>query len=158
MATGLKETLITSGGAEEIQRLIEEYESDIKEDLAVEAYRREGGARGRGASRKAKQAILIHSQEGRIVAVNHNLLEMLGYPADELLAAGIDKIFTNNLEAQNLQAEIGHAGYIIDYRARLRHKDGREAVGLITSTIRWYNDESTPGNQPLFKSWVRLSK
>jgi PAS domain S-box-containing protein len=158
MVTGLKENLIAIGGAAAVQRLIDEYETDIRESVAAEKYRQNGKVTNRSSVKQPKPAIIMHSREGRIVAVNHNLLDILGYAPGELVAAGIDKIFMDQLDVLKLQAEMDHKGYVIDYRARLRNKDGSEVTGLITSTIRWYNDESVPGNQPLFKSWVRLSK
>ena len=155
MVTAFKATFIAIDGDAAVQRLISEYETDIKEHLEGEPSRQVPKHNG---ARQPKQAIFIHSREGRIVAVNHNLLDILGYTPGELADAGMDKVFMNKLETQNLQAEVDNKGYVIDYRARLRRKDGSEAIGLITSTIRWYNDECIPGNQPLYKSWVRLSK
>ena len=158
MVTALKTNLITIDGAAEVQRLIAEYETDIKERLAEEKIQQKTKAVNHKSARQSKQAIFIHSQEGRIVAVNNNLLDILGYTPGELATASMDQFFMDRLEAKNLQLEVDQKGYVIDYRARLRRKDGSETTGLITCTIRWYNDESVPGNQPLYKSWVRLSK
>jgi hypothetical protein len=67
----------------------------------------------------------------------------------------IKHICVNPVDLDRLQKEIDQKGYVISNRLKLYKKDGTEVSCLITSTIRWYNEDNIPGNQPMFKSWVR---
>ena len=66
MVTALKANLIAIDRAEAVQRLIAEYETDIKEHLEEKQYRQKGKAPNHNSARQPKQAIFIHTQEGRI--------------------------------------------------------------------------------------------
>ncbi len=105
--------------------------------------------------RQSKDAIFISTGDGRFVDVNQPLLDLLGYDVEDMVGQYIKSICVNPSDGEMLQQEVEQKGYVIDYRIRLYKKDGTEMVCAVTSTVRWYNDESIPGNQPLFKSWVR---
>jgi PAS domain S-box-containing protein len=105
--------------------------------------------------RQAKEAIFISTRDGRFVDVNQPLLDMLGYEVEDVIGRKISDLCVNPPDADKLQNEVEQKGYIIDYKMELLKRDGTEFPSLITSTVRWYNDDSIPGNEPLFKSWVR---
>ncbi|MGD0857603.1 MAG: PAS domain-containing protein [Dehalococcoidia bacterium] len=105
--------------------------------------------------RQSKDAIFISTGDGRFVDVNQPLLDLLGYDVEDIVGQHIKSICVNPSDGEMLQQEVEQKGYVIDYKIKLYKKDGTELVCAVTSTVRWYNDESIPGNQPLFKSWVR---
>ncbi|RPJ62762.1 MAG: PAS domain-containing protein [Dehalococcoidia bacterium] len=105
--------------------------------------------------RQSKDAIFISTGDGRFVDVNQPLMELLGYNVEDMVGQYISNICVNPADGDKLQQEVEQKGYVVDYKIRLFKKDGTELSCTVTSTVRWYNDESIPGNQPLFKSWVR---
>lgn len=105
--------------------------------------------------RQSKEAVFISTRDGRFVDVNQPLLDMLGYDVEDVIGQEISNLYSNPHEAHKMLREVEQKGYVIDYRVKLYRKDGTELSCLITSTVRWYNDDSIPGNEPLYKSWVR---
>jgi PAS domain S-box-containing protein len=105
--------------------------------------------------RQSKDAIFISTGDGRFVDINQPLLDLLGYNVEDVVGQYIKNFCVNPSDGDKLQQEVELKGYVIDYRIKFFKKDGTEFACTVTSTVRWYNDESIPGNQPLFKSWVR---
>jgi PAS domain S-box-containing protein len=109
----------------------------------------------RAAAKQRKDAIYISTRDGKFVNINQQMLDLLGYDMDEMMGMDIKHICVNPVDLDRLQKEIDQKGYVISNRLKLYKKDGTEVSCLITSTIRWYNEDNIPGNQPMFKSWVR---
>jgi PAS domain S-box-containing protein len=105
--------------------------------------------------RQSKDAIFISTRDGRFVDVNQPLLDMLGYEVEDVVGQEISNLCVNPADWERMQQEVEQKGYVIDYKIQFFKRDGMELPCLITSTVRWYNDDSIPGNEPLFKSWVR---
>ena len=105
--------------------------------------------------RQSKDAIFISTGDGRFVDVNQPLLDLLGYEVEDLVGQHIKDVCVSAADGDKLQQEVEQKGYVIDYKIKLITKGRTELLCAVTSTVRWYNDESIPGNQPLFKSWVR---
>jgi PAS domain S-box-containing protein len=105
--------------------------------------------------RQSKEAVYISTRDGRFVDVNQAMLDMLGYDVEDLIGQEIGRLCVSVGHWDKLQQEVEQKGYVIDCRMKFFRKDGSELACLITSTVRWYNDDSIPGNEPLFKSWVR---
>ncbi|MBN1376531.1 MAG: PAS domain-containing protein [Dehalococcoidia bacterium] len=108
--------------------------------------------------RQSKDAIFFTTGDGRFVDVNQPLINLLGYDVEDIVGQCITSICGDPSAGELLQLEVEKKGYVIDYKISFYHKDGTELPCNVTSTVRWYNDESIPGNQPLFKHWVRRSK
>ena len=111
----------------------------------------------RNIVKQSKDAIYISTKDNRFVDVNQSLLDLLGYEAEDLIGEPIGNVCINPNEIIELQKEVELRGYVIDHRIKLLKKDGSVLPCLVTATVRWYNDENIPGNQPLFKFWIRKS-
>lgn len=105
--------------------------------------------------RQSTEAIYISTRDGRFVDVNQPLLDMLGYDVEDMIGQDMGGFCLSSPDGERLQQEVEQKGYVIDYKMKFCRKDGTELQCLITSTVRWYNDDSIPGNEPLFKSWIR---
>lgn len=108
--------------------------------------------------KQSKDGIFISTRQGSLIDGNQTLLKILGYTIEELFGLNIMDICLNPADGVQFLKAMDGKGYVIDYKMRLRKKDGSEFCCLLTSTIRWYNDDSIPNNQPLFKTWVRPNK
>jgi PAS domain S-box-containing protein len=155
MKTTVASELATNFEVSSIRPRVAELERDDLEHML--AYQRllAGKNITRTIVRQSKDAIFISTGDGRFVDVNQPLLDLLGYDVEDMVGQSIKSICVNPSDGEMLQQEVEQKGYVIDYRIKLYKKDGTEMTCAVTSTVRWYNDESIPGNQPLFKSWVR---
>ena len=155
MKTTIESKLDTSFDVTSIRPHVAELERDDLEHML--AYQRllAGKNITRTIVRQSKDAIFISTGDGRFVDVNQPLMELLGYNVEDMVGQYISSICVDPSDGARLQQEVEQKGYVVDYKIRFYKKDGAELSCAVTSTVRWYNDESIPGNQPLFKSWVR---
>jgi PAS domain S-box-containing protein len=156
---GMK-TLTSSGIGEAIDLAairprVSELERDELEELLACQRLVAGRNITRNIVRQSKDAVYISTRDSRFVDVNEPFLDLLGYSADDLIGEDVGRICVDPHEGLYLRKEVEQKGYVIDYRIRLQKKDGTELPCVVTSTVRWYNDDSILGNQPVFKSWVR---
>ena len=142
-------------GLTALRRYISEYEEMEIERKQQEEKLPVSKTSNRTAAKKRKDAIYISTRDGKFVNINQPMLDLLGYDMDEMIGMDIRNICVNPHDLEKAQKEIDQKGYVISNRLKLYKKDGTEVSCLITSTIRWYNEDSIPGNQPMFKSWVR---
>lgn len=117
------------------------------------------GKNGKKTSvKKNMEGIMISTRQGSLIDGNQYLLDMLGYSIEELFGMNIMDICLNPIDGAQFLKALDEKGYVIDYKMKLQKQDGGEFNCLLTSTIRWYNDDNIPDNQPLFKTWVRPAK
>jgi PAS domain S-box-containing protein len=112
----------------------------------------------RSSLKQAREGIFISTRQGSVIDGNQFLLDMLGYTIEELFGMNVIDLCLSPADGAEFLKALDGKGYVIDYRTRLHKKDGSEFNCLLTSTIRWYNDDNIPDNQPLFKTWVRPAK
>jgi len=140
--------------AEVVRRLVAEYEDGVAEFM--ESARMASRQQIKPGAKKHLEAVCICTMDGRIVHASEQLLDIAGDTRPELTGKNIAILFVNAGDVESIKEEMEYRGYLIDYRTRLYRKDGNVITCYISSTIRWYNDENVPGNQPLIKSWVRV--
>jgi PAS domain S-box-containing protein len=144
-------------GLTALRRYISEYEEMEIERKQQEEKLPVSKTRNRTAAKPRKDAISISTREGKFVNINQQMSDLLGYDMEEMIGMDIREICANPIDLERLQKEIDQKGYVISNRLKLLKKDGTEVSCLITSTIRWYNEDNIPGNQPMFKSWIRCA-
>jgi len=144
--------------AEVVRRLIAEYEDEMAEFMESAPKARVQGAGKASGLKKRPEAICIYTTQGRIVHASEQFLDIAGYTMQELIGKNLSTLLVNIGDAASLKEEIEYKGYLIDYRTRLLRKDGNMITCYINATIRWYNDENVPINQPLIKSWIRPAR
>jgi len=145
-----------TGKAEVVQRLVAEYEEEVAGFM--ESTRASSRQQVKSGTKQRLEAVCICTMDGRIVHVNKQLLDIVGYTMPELMGENLAMLFINAGDVESIREEMEYRGYLIDYRTRLYGKDGNIITCYISSTIRWYNDENVPGNQPLIKSWIRIAR
>jgi PAS domain S-box-containing protein len=155
MSTQFKTENRRAQGLTALRRYISEYEEmEIVRKQQEEKFPL-SKAKLHAVAKQRKDAIYISTRDGKFVNVNQPMLELLGYDMDEMMSMDIRNICVNPVDLDRLQKEIDQKGYVISNSMKLYKKDGTEVSCLVTSTIRWYNEDNIPGNQPMFKSWVR---
>ena len=113
---------------------------------------------GKKVNVRVREGIIISTRQGSLIDGNQVLLEMLGYAIEELFGMNIIDLCMNPMDGAMFLKALDEKGYVVDYRLKLHKKDGSELCCMLTSTIRWYNDDNVPNNQPLFKTWVRPAR
>jgi len=144
--------------AEVVRRLVAEYEDEVAEfmESAQKAPAQKSGSVSK--LRKRPETVCICTTQGNIVHANEPLLNITGYTMQELIGQNLSALLVNSRDTELLKEEIEYKGYLIDYRIKLLRKDGSMITCYINATIRWYNDDNVPINQPLIKAWIRPAR
>ncbi|MFH1122897.1 MAG: PAS domain S-box protein [Pseudomonadota bacterium] len=83
--------------------------------------------------------LYVSSKEGRFLNANHYLLKMLGYESkEEFLEIDITKdLYVRPEDRRKFMDEIERNGYVIDYEANFKKKDGSIIPVLLTAHVRY---------------------
>lgn len=113
----------------------------IKREIDEEKLR-SSESRYRGLFENVVDGVYISSREGEIITVNPALVDMLGYEsAEELKGAGrTTKLYVNPIDRERVFARLEAQGFVRNFEARLRRKDGREIVVLENSRAVYNKD------------------
>ena len=96
---------------------------------------RNSEARYRGLFENVVDGVYIASRDGKLIAANPALVEMLGFEsAEELKTAGpTTQLYVNPIDRERVFARLEAQGFVKNFEYRLRRKDGREIVVLENS-------------------------
>jgi PAS domain S-box-containing protein len=143
---------------EVVRRLIAEYEDEVAELMQSTAEAPDGKAGGTSGIKKRPAAVCIFTTQGKIVHANAEFLSITGYSMHDLMRRNLSSLLVDAKDVDPLKEEIEYKGYLIDNRIKILMKDGSTTTCYINATIRWYNDENVPINQPLIKAWIRPAR
>lgn len=99
----------------------------------------------------SKEAIYISDREPKILEANPSFLEMFGYSLDEIRKIDLKELYKNPEKRNRLQKEIESKGFIKDYQAGLKKKDGTVMDCLITATVRRDSSDKIIGYQGIIR-------
>lgn len=116
---------------------------DITDRKRAEEELRKSDKRYREFFAQSRDCVFITSKEGKWIDFNRAALEMFGYDSrEELSQISISALYVNPKERKALTAIIEKHGYVKEYPAQLRRKDGVIIDTLIT--IGCQNDADDP--------------
>jgi PAS domain S-box-containing protein len=87
-------------------------------------------------------AIGITDVNRRFVGVNQSWLDLFGYTREEVIGSDPALIYASHEEGMRSHEEMGLHGFVRDFEARFRRKDGSIIDGLSTISA-WRNNEGT---------------
>lgn len=88
----------------------------------------------------SNDAIFIEDSDG-VVDVNQAALELLGYTKDDLLDPDVHHdIFVDSGHEERMRQQLFDKGYVKDYEARLKRKDGSFLDCLFTASVQKVED------------------
>jgi len=91
----------------------------------------------RGVFEKSKDMVYMTSLDGKFIDVNHAGMEMLGYEnKEELLETFVKDIYFHPEAREKFIYEIAKRGFVKDFEAKLKKKDGTLLDTLITASVR----------------------
>jgi len=143
---------------EVVRRLVAEYEDEVAELMQSATKAPEVKAGGTSGLKKRPSAVCIFTTQGKIVHANSEFLSITGYSMHDLIGRNLSSLLVDVKDVDPLKEEIEYKGYLIENRIKVLMKDGSTITCYINATIRWYNDENVPINQPLIKAWIRPAR
>jgi PAS domain S-box-containing protein len=86
---------------------------------------------------RSGDAILLTDQHGKILEINHAVVEMLGYDSkQDLLRLGSAKeLFEGGKRLDAFRKRVSREGFVTDFETRMKGKGGRVFDALITSNV-----------------------
>jgi PAS domain S-box-containing protein/putative nucleotidyltransferase with HDIG domain len=108
---------------------------------------RESEQRYRNLFEDSRDAIMIWTGEGKILAVNQASLDTFGHTIEGLIGADIADIYANPDDLSTFQQKLEQDGAVRGYELKLRKRDGAELDCLLTATVRKGKDGSIIGYQ-----------
>lgn len=84
---------------------------------------------------KSRDAIYISTREGKFIDFNQSMIELLGYTREELKNINVINIYQSPLARAKFQKEIEKNKTVLDYKVKLRKKDGTVLDCLLTTSI-----------------------
>lgn len=83
---------------------------------------------------ESRDAINMYTPEGDYIYGNQSMLDLFGYTEDEMKNVKADQLYVNQEDRDKFRQELEQKGYVKDYEAKMRKKNGEEMDCLITST------------------------
>jgi PAS domain S-box-containing protein len=131
--------------------------TDITDRKRAEELLKESEAKFRTLFEDSRDAIYISTAAGRFVDLNPAATELFGYSRDELIALDIVQLYEQPDDRERFRREIETAGFVRDFPARLRRKDGSVIDCLNTATIRLDGKGNVLGYQGIIRD-ISLQK
>jgi PAS domain S-box-containing protein len=126
---------------------------DISERKALEDDLRNSESKYRRIFEGSQDMIFITSRDGIFKEVNQAGVDLLGYDSkEELLAiSSVEKIYNNPMHRKVYQKEMERHGFIRDFEARFRKKDGSLIHCLVSGTAIKGNNGEIIGYEGIIK-------
>ena len=100
---------------------------------------------------QSRDAIYTTTREGKFVDINQSFLGLFEYTREEIIGFKAQEIYANPSDQPRLQQEVDQKGFVRDFEAKLRKKDGTEIDCLITASVRQADDRSILGYQGIIR-------
>jgi len=137
VAKGNLDTYIDPTTKDELGLLTESYNRMIQDLKQSQEALEEAEERYRKIFEKSKDMVYITSLDGKFIHVNQAGVEMLGYGSkEELMKILVRDIYLHGEEREKFIHEIACQGFVKDFEAKLKKKDGTLIDTLITANVR----------------------
>jgi PAS domain S-box-containing protein len=127
-------TLLTEM-AEDIAFALSAIEAETERERSETALKESEG-KFRDFFETSRDIVFITSHDGTILDINSAFEEILGYTREESLAWNVSSFYKEPKERDKFREVIGGGGFVKDYEAILRRKDGTYLDCLITAVVR----------------------
>jgi PAS domain S-box-containing protein len=139
----------------ELRRSNEQLEVELAERLRIEEELKRNEEKYRQLFEQSRDAIYITSRGGQIQDINPAGEELLGYTRDEMLAGQVKETYVSMEDRDRFQREIERHGFVHDFPARYRRKDGVIIDCLETASLRLGADGALLGYQGIIRDITR---
>jgi PAS domain S-box-containing protein len=132
--------------AEDIAFALNAIEAETERRRSEEALK-ESEEKFRDFFETSRDIVFITAKDGAILDVNRAFEEILGYTRQETLSKNVAFFYKDPQDRDQFRAATDTLGFIGDYEATLRRKNGSFADCLITAVARRDHDEKVIGYQ-----------
>lgn len=139
----------------ELRRSKEQLEVELAERLRVEEELKRNEEKYRHLFEQSRDAIYITSRGGHIQDINPAGEELLGFNREEILNGQVRDTYNSIEDRDRFQREIERHGYVHDFPARYRRKDGTVIDCLETASLRLGEDGAILGYQGIIRDITR---
>lgn len=112
---------------------------------------RESEARYRTLFETMRDAVYMHDMSGKITGFNPALESMFGYSRDEVFAINVRDVFVDSNDPARFLEQIKKHGFVKDFAALMRRKDGEIIHCLVTANL----ERSPDDNRKIIRGIVR---
>ncbi|MFQ5820432.1 MAG: PAS domain S-box protein [Candidatus Heimdallarchaeota archaeon] len=127
---------------------------DITEQKQAEAALLESAEKYRTLFEESRDAIYFTTRDGRFIDANPAIIELFGFPRDELFRLNTQELYVHPEDRFRFQQEIEKNGSVRDYEVKLRKSDGTVMDCLLTSTVRQAKNGSILGYQGIIRDII----
>ncbi|NOZ04525.1 MAG: PAS domain S-box protein [FCB group bacterium] len=106
---------------------------EVQRELAE---RKQAEEKFRTLFEESRDAIYISEKKGTIIEMNQAGLNLFGYSRDEMMGMKVTNLYVDPNERKRFIKEIDRIGYVEDFEAMLRKKDGTDMICLISAVVR----------------------
>jgi PAS domain S-box-containing protein len=101
----------------------------------------------------ARDAIYISTKDGKLLHINHAGVKLFGYKdRDELLSIdSVRELYVNPKDRERFQEIVEKEGFVRDFKIKLKGKDGKEFLALLTSNARRDEEGEIIGYEGIIK-------
>jgi PAS domain S-box-containing protein len=152
VAKGNLNTYIHTTTKDELGLLTESFNQMIQDLKQFQEALKEAEEKYRRIFEESKDMVYISSVDGKFIDVNQAGVEILGYEnKEELFKIMAKDTYFNPEERQKFQGEINKKGFVKDFEAKLKRKDGTPIDTLITASMRKDEEDHILGYEGIIK-------
>jgi two-component system, cell cycle sensor histidine kinase and response regulator CckA len=127
---------ITAGGRTFLFSVI----NDVTERKKAEEARLRSERKYRTLFDESRDGVFAVLREGEITDANPSFLEIFGYTREEMIGMDIRDLYINPADYAKFQNEIDKEGFVKDYEAEFRKRDGTQVGCALTSSVKFSDD------------------
>jgi PAS domain S-box-containing protein len=136
---------------DEIGKLANAFNNMVESIRWREEALKESEAKYRTLFEESRDVIFIVDTRGEFINANQAAFDLFGYSKDEMLEEGLDALFVQSAELKSLKNSIDHDSYVRDMEVKLKGKDGKQLVCLLTMSIRRSENGDIIGYQGIIR-------
>ena len=135
----------------ELRQSNERLEIELAERLRMEEEIKRNEEKYRQLFEQSRDAIYITSRGGQILDINPAGEDLLGFSKEEMLNGRVGDTYVDLEDRNRFQKEIERHGFVRDFPARYRRKDGSIIECLETASLRLGEDGAIRGYQGIIR-------
>ncbi|MBN1906937.1 MAG: PAS domain S-box protein [Deltaproteobacteria bacterium] len=121
---------------DEIGKLANAFNNMVESIRWREQAIKESEAKYRTLFEESRDVIFLIDARGKFMDANQAAVDLFGYTKDEILEEGLDVLFVQPDEFSNLKRSVDHDNYARDMEVRLKRKDAKQLICLLTLSVR----------------------
>jgi len=106
----------------------------------------------------SRDAIYITSLEGQFIDANAALVDLLGYPRDELMRRDAGSFYVDPTAREGFQQAIAQRGFVMDYPVQLKRQDGMLLDCLLTTVAQTDSDGQVASYQGIIRDVTEVKR